>query len=339
VQRLLIHWQETDGVDQALTKISQNDRRKELTAMDNTKLRKFCNKVGVDPFVKEVMVERICKEETMKGLFARPAIKQADEAPKEEKKVDMIDELLANEAQRKKERDLKSKQEEAVAQKRKELKSMSVEELKKRLVKKGLEATGKRDDMVEALFIAGVQEDAVAARKSELLSKSTSDLKDLLLLNGLETGAKDQMVKTMLAHEAKCREELKAFEAKIDQVAADKAKELEGKSNSQLKDMCANKGLEKKGEKNERVERLIEESKKEGAFDKIVSMNNRNKREAELMSMDKPSVLKMCEKKGVDPFVKDIMVERIMSHENEAGAAIAAADDEPAAKRARASKK
>merc|ERR1712185_226418 len=114
------------------------------------------------------MVERISKDENQRGCYARPAIKQADsEAPKE-KKGDMIDELLANEAERKKERILRNKQEEALTKRRKELKAMSVDELKKRIAKKGLEASGKREDMIETLFIASVQEDTVVARKAEL---------------------------------------------------------------------------------------------------------------------------------------------------------------------------
>jgi len=336
VQRLLIQWQENDGVDQALTKIAQEERKTELNAMDITKLQKFCNKLGVDPFVKEVMVERISKEENQKGCYARPIIKQmAEEAPKE-KKGDMIDELLANEKERKKEKVLRDQQEEALAKKRKELKAMPVDELKKRLSKKGLESTGKRDDMVDALFFAGVQEDAIATRKTELQAKSQQDLKELLSLNSLETGSKEQMVKAMLAHEAKSREELAAFEAKVDQAAAQKQKQLESKSNATLKELCVAKGLPVKGEKNERIERLIEEAKKDREFDKSVSTSSRNKRTEELMSQDKTMVLKLCEATGVDPFVKDIMIERVMAYESEAGDAIAAGDsDQPAPKKAR----
>lgn len=340
VQRLLLEWQENDGVDQALAKNAQDGRKKEMDAMDNLKLRKLCNKLSVDPFVKEVMVERISKHEYLQGCYARPAIKQPGEDAKEEKKGDMVDELLANESQRKKEKAVQLKQEQAIAQKRKELKCMSIEELKKRLTKKGLEAVGKREDMVETLFIAAMQEDALVARKSELQANSTQELKELVSLNGLETGSKDQMLKTMLAHEAKCHEELRLFEEKVDQVAAQKQKQLESLSNAKVKELCTNKGVPAKGEKEERIERLVDEERKAGEFDKIVSMNNRNKRKDELMSMDKSAVLKLCEKTGVDPFVKDIMVERIMSHESEAGEAIAAGDDEqPAAKKARMSKK
>merc|ERR1711975_198037 len=110
--------------------------------------------------------------ENARGLYAKPAVKESGEMQKEEKKFDMVDELLANEAQRKKERALKDRQEEMLIKKRKELKALSVEDLKKRVAKRGLESTGKREDMIEALFIAGVQEDQAAARKVELQGKS-----------------------------------------------------------------------------------------------------------------------------------------------------------------------
>lgn len=338
VQRLLVQWQEEDGVDRALNEIAQVARKEELQAMDCSKLQKFCNKLSVDPFVKEIMVERISKHENATGCYARPAIKEEEKATNEAK-LDMVDALLANEAQRKKENDARAQQEEALLRKRKEIKALSVEDLKKKLAKKGLEATGKREDMVEALFIAGVQEDAGATRKVELQSKSTQDLKDLLSRNGLEGGSKDQMVKTMLAHEAKSREELKAFEMKVAEEAAKKQKQLESNSNAALKELCESKGLAVKGDKEERIERILEESTKEREFDKVVSLNIRSKRQAELMALDKTVVLKLCEEATIDPFVKDVMVERIMAQESEAGEAIVANDVEPASKKARVSKK
>merc|ERR1719272_2031920 len=63
VQRLLVHWQENDGVDKALTQIAQEERMQELNALDDNQLQKLCQKTGVDPFVKEIMVDRISKRE------------------------------------------------------------------------------------------------------------------------------------------------------------------------------------------------------------------------------------------------------------------------------------
>merc|ERR1712232_1452159 len=227
VQRLLVHWQENDGVDKALSEIAQDERQQELVALDSLKLQKLCSKMGVDPYVKEIMVERISKRENETGCYSKPTLAQEQEAPKVEKNIDMIDNLLANEAQRKKEKELKCQQEEAAAKKMKDLKSMSVEDLKKRLTKKGLEASGKKEEMVEALFIASVQEEKVAARQAELKSKSLKELKEVLSRNGLETGTKEAMVKSLLAHEAQRRKDLQAFEGKVNEAAEQKKQELE----------------------------------------------------------------------------------------------------------------
>jgi len=223
--------------------------------------------------------------------------------------------------------------------KRKDIKAMSIDDLKKRLTKKGLESSGKKEDLVEILFLSAVQEDAVIVRQSELKSKSLQELKELLSRNGLATGAKDDMIKTLLAHEAKSRENLKAFEGRIGEAVAQKKEEMDTKTNAALKEMCVGKGLAVGGGKDDRIERIVEELQKEGELDKVVSMTIRNKRKQELMAMDKTSVVMICEKTGVDPAVKDVMVERIMSHESEGGAVIAMTNAEPTAKKARVSKK
>merc|ERR1712232_393296 len=98
-------------------------------------------------------------------------------------------------------------------------------------------------------------------------------------------------------------------------------------------EMCAAKGLALGGDKDDKIERIVEESKKDGDLDKLVSKELRNKRKEELMSMEKPAVVKLCEKFGVEPVVKEIMVERIMMHENDCGEAVAMKDSEPPAKR------
>jgi len=335
VQRLLVEWQEHDGVDRALAQIAEDERKQELDAMDVVRLQKLCSKMGVDPFVKEIMVERISKKENDSGFFARPSLVPEDDATQDDKKCDMVEALLANEAQRKKERDTKTQQEEALLHKRKELKALSIEDLKKRAAKKGLEVSGKKEDMIEALFISVVQEHAANLRKEELKSKSQQDLKELLSRQGLETGSKEQMIKTLLAHEAKVQQELKVFDAKVGEVATVKGEELEGKSNTALKEMCVAKGLPVGGGKEEKIERIVEEMQKDGELDKVVSKTLREKRKEELMAMDKTAVAQLCEKTGVNPLVKDIMVERIMTRESEGETAIAMDDAEPAAKKAR----
>jgi len=203
-----------------------------------------------------------------------------------------------------------------------------------------LESNGKKEELVEALFLVAVQEDAAKVRESELKSKPLQELKEVLSRHGLETGSKDQMIKTLLAHEVKCRENLKAFEAKVGEAVDQKKAELDAKTNAALKEMCENKGLAVGGGKDDRIERLAEAAQKDGDLDKIVSTNIRIKRKQELMSMEKSAVLTLCEKTGVDPAVKDVMVERILSLESESGPALAMTNaGEPAAKKPRLTKK
>lgn len=335
VQRLLVQWQESDGVDKALAQVVQAEQKDELNAMENTKLQKLCTKMGVDPYVKEIMVERISKREHDTGCYYRPVLVHEEEPPKADQKTDMVEALLAGEAQRKKDLEANRQKEEALLQRRKELKSLSLDDLKKRAAKKGLEANGKKEEMVEALFLAVVQEDATNARKAELKSKSQQELKELCSRYGLVQGSKEQMLKTLLEHEAKCRANLKAFDARVDEVAEKFEEDFDNKTNAALKDMCIAKGLPVGGGKEERIARLVDEAKKDGDVDKLVSKNLQNKRKEELMSMDKSAVVQLCEKMEVDPVVKDILVERIMMHESEGDAPIAMADMEPAAKRAR----
>merc|ERR1719181_1805112 len=106
------------------------------------------------------------------------------------KKGDMVDSILAMEAERKKAAELKLQQEEAAALKRNELRSMNMEQLKKSLLSKGRDATGKKEDMVEALFEASVQEDAAVARKAKLRSLGMDDLKKLCMRRRLRGDGK-----------------------------------------------------------------------------------------------------------------------------------------------------
>jgi len=247
-------------------------------------------------------------------------------------KLDMIEALLASEAQRKKEQDVRAKREEEMQSKSKSYRAMSLDELKKLVAKKKLVSGEKKDEMVTALMLGSIQEDAAAARKADLQAKSTQTLSDLLSLNGLDaTGSKDKMVKRFLDHEAKVSDDLKAFESGVAAAAMEQKAALEKKGNSELKDMCGEQGLALGGAKEERIERLVDEAKKSRAFDDLVSSNMRMKRRDALNIMSKEQLLEICDELQVDPLMKEIMVERIMAHEKEH-------PDEPKAKRARVAK-
>jgi len=328
IQTLLRKWQEDDGVDQALTEIAWDERKDELVSMDNNTLRKLCGKLGVDPYVKEIMVERLSKQENASGRYSKPLVEQKQEESVTDKKLDMVEALLENESRRKQEKALKAKRDETVANKMKEMSTMSIEELKKALTKKGLEPAGKREEMIKALFAAAEQAEALALRRGELKSMGGQELKALVTSKGLEASGKSSMVDMMLNFEAKCRADLEAFNAKGLEVLAEKKEKWDAKSNGDLKEMCASKGLAVGGGKEERIERLLEEVLNSGEVDKAVSTIVRNARKMELMAIDKPALLKLSEAAGVDALVKEIMVERIIMQESEDGA-------EPPTKKAR----
>eukprot|EP00930_Biecheleria_cincta_P086141 TRINITY_DN754_c1_g1_i6.p1 TRINITY_DN754_c1_g1~~TRINITY_DN754_c1_g1_i6.p1 ORF type:complete len:517 (-),score=197.72 TRINITY_DN754_c1_g1_i6:174-1667(-) len=340
IEKLLLLWQQDDGVNKGLAQMALEKRQAELAAKDKAALLKLCDKVGVEAFVKEVMVERLLRHELEAGVFARPAAEQQikEEVPVPAKNGDLVAALLASEANRKKEIELKKQQEEVAANKRKELKSMSVEELKKALSKHKLEPVGKKEDIVEALFQVGIQEERLAARKAELRAMGKEELKKLLCSKAIEaTGGLEAMVQAILSHEAKAREKLKAYGVKVEEVLAKKREELDARTAAELKQMCVNKGLKVGVGKEDRVERLLEEAKKDGEIDKVLKQQARSSRREELLTMDHVALRKLCSKAGVDALVKEVMVERLISHETEHSPA-AADSTEPLAKKARSRK-
>jgi len=136
VEGLLKQWQEEDGVDKALAKMSRDAREAELASLGKPALRKICKKVGVDPFVKEVLVERLVRLEVAAGKFSRPRLHEPEKEEPLQTGKTMVDALLASEAARKKEREMKKQQEEAAASRQRDLEGMTLEQLKKLAAKK-----------------------------------------------------------------------------------------------------------------------------------------------------------------------------------------------------------
>merc|ERR1719221_2345096 len=90
VEQIMKSWLDDDGVNKALAKIAADERREELTAMDKSALRCLCENATVDPYVKQIMVERLVWHEDALGKLARPSIAEeptkVEELPKKGKK-------------------------------------------------------------------------------------------------------------------------------------------------------------------------------------------------------------------------------------------------------------
>jgi len=336
VEQLLKHWQEDDGVDKALAKMAQDARATELGAMDNSKLQRLCEKAGVNPFVKEVVVDRVVRCEVAKGRFLPPvAPSEEEEHDQASSKGSMVDAIMANEVLRKKEKERKQKQEEAAANKIKELRAMSLDDLKKSLTKKGQEPVGKKDDLVQALYAIHLQDEAIAAKKAKMQAMGIDQLKTLAVKRGVQldkkSEKKDKLIEALLDAEAKTREALRIHEGKVQEVAAEKKQELDGKTANELKELCVSKGLKPGLGKDERAQRLLDEARASGDLDQVVSVRNQGERTTELLATDMGALLKLSSEVGADPYVTDVMVERILAHE----LALGCTTTEPSAKKAK----
>merc|ERR1712048_495949 len=301
--------------------------------MDKQALRKCCEQKGIDFVLKDVMVDRVVKDETQKGKFLKPDSNLekdlADATPKVASKASLVDALLIKQKEEKEKSEKEAEEAAKLAQKIKDLQKKSLDELKKLLTKRKITVPGgKKDEMVKALVDADIAENAAAAIKVKLTSMGSEELGKLLAARGLSTSkSKNTMVEALLAHEADVQLQLRAYEAKRSEVAAKEKHEMQNKTANELKEMCTEKGIAAGVGKDDRINRLVEATLQNGGFDTITAKALRNERKQSLDSMDKAALVKLCEDLGIDTLVKEVMVERILSHEAEIG--------EPVAKKAR----
>merc|ERR1712187_307694 len=159
---------------------------------------------------------------------------------------------------------------------------------------------------------------AYDARKKELKSMGLKDLKQLLASKGLDSSGKaSDMVNALLKYEQRVQEEFRAYETKVKELIEQKKEEYEGLSLSVLKQLLAAKGLKTGNGKSEGAQKLAEEAQKDGTITKKISQMTRQERKAELLKMDKAAVLDLCRELDLDPIVKDVVVQRMISHETD----------------------
>lgn len=156
---------------------------------------------------------------------------------------------------------------------------------------------------------------AVTARQKELKAMSKDELQELVLSKDLDTGKKDEMIDTLLQHEARRREDVRKRETQAKNVMAMKKAELEESSNLELKGECGKKGLKQGGSKADKVKLLLAQWKAEGGVDEALSVLGRIERRNQLEVMDKRSLYQLCDKRRVDALVKEVMVDRLLSYE------------------------
>merc|ERR1711935_680628 len=141
----------------------------------------------------------------------------------------------------------------------------------------------------------------------ELQSTKMDHLKELLTSNGLATGKKEVMIEALLKHEAKVRVAARDQKAKIRGVVVKKKQDLEESSTSELSKLCDAAGIKGLRSKEERVQRLLVHWQENDGVDKALSHIAEEERLQELNALDSIQLQRICQKTGVDPFVKEIM--------------------------------
>merc|ERR1719343_877162 len=167
--------------------------------------------------------------------------------------------------------------------------------------------------------LAKQEEDIIAARKKELKTMAASDLKELVTAKGLEPGNKADNVDAVLAAEAKERAHKRAKEARLRLVVVKKKEELEALSVGELAERCKAIGLTGKMTKEYRVQQLLAKWQQDDGISKGLAAMAVQEREAELAAMENSGLIELCDKAGVDPLLKEVMVDRLIKHEGAAG--------------------
>merc|ERR1719401_3067008 len=162
--------------------------------------------------------------------------------------------------------------------------------------------------------VARVEKETVASRSKELKAMAKEQLTELLHKNGLDTEKvkKEDMIKSMLASEAKARAEAREHEAKIRGVMEEKRQELEGTSVAEICKTCASMGIEGARTKEERIARILTQFVKEGGVEKALARKAQEKRREDLSSMETPGLCDLCDRAGVDPYVAEVLAGRII---------------------------
>merc|ERR1712048_1168419 len=163
------------------------------------------------------------------------------------------------------------------------------------------------------------EKEAVATREKELKSMYVDALKKLTESKSLPTGKRDDMIKAILKVEAKERAQHRDHEAAIRAAVTKKKQELEALSIPELKRLCTEKEIKGTLSKVERVETLLKIWVDDDGISKAQIQQAREERAAELNAMDKQDLRKICEKSGIEVFLRDVMVDRVVNYENEKG--------------------
>lgn len=197
------------------------------------------------------------------------------------------------------------------------------EEAPSKKKKKCLAKDARNSSKVEAPIKAALtkqtkiaEQNLEAKRRKELKSIKLTTLKIMVQRKGLDVGTKEKMIESIIALEAKSRENIRKHKGNVRSVIEKKREEFASKTNNQLKELLQAYALSTSGTKPERVQRLLATWKEQGEIEKVLAGMAFQARKVELNAMDKVQLFELCRKKGVDALSKEVLVERLLVHES-----------------------
>merc|ERR1711972_132419 len=173
-------------------------------------------------------------------------------------------------------------------------------------------------ELSEKQRVAKQEEEITSQRRKELKAMYVEELKQVAKDSGVSGGKREDLITGILKNEANARADKREEEATVRGFVVEKKEELEAQSASDLKKLCATQGVEGSS-KSERVAQLLAKWVQDDGISKARAKAAYDAREAELNAMDKQVLQRICTKEKLDPFVKDVMIERIVRRETELG--------------------
>jgi len=175
------------------------------------------------------------------------------------------------------------------------------------------------EEQTKEKTLAEQEKELADSRSKELRSMFVDQLKELMTSYDLEPGNRKYMEEKIVAHEAKLRKRQRAKDAEIRSVIVSKKEELEALSSAELKKACDDAGVKGVSSKADRVHELVTSWHQAGGVEKALQKSVEEQRHKALSDMDGSALLKLCKKAQIDPYVKEVMIARIVRKEHERG--------------------
>jgi hypothetical protein len=153
-------------------------------------------------------------------------------------------------------------------------------------------------------------------RRRELNTMKLSTIRDIVTRRGLPVGSKDKMIEAIIVFEAERQKSIRKHKDNAQDVLAKRRQELSKMTKQELNDLLKSYALQTGGTKPACIERLLATLQEQREIQKALTRMAMESRRAKLMAMDEQHLYQLCMQKGVDPFSKDVLMDRLLVQES-----------------------